>query len=82
MKSECLLELLPRRIVKDIERLTMKLRRLLSDFINVHSQLVDRLAQFRAAGLFARRRVERECRWDHYMRRFLVTVEAGGTKLV
>jgi hypothetical protein len=83
MKSEYLLKLLPRPIVKDVERLTRKLPRSLSGFINVHSQqLVDRLAQFRAAGLIARRRVGRECTWDHYVRRFLVTVEAGGIELV
>jgi len=46
------------------------------------SQLVEDPAQFRAAGLTARRRVERECTWDHYTRRLLTALEEVGIKLV
>jgi phosphatidylinositol alpha-1,6-mannosyltransferase len=45
------------------------------------AQLAEDPAPFRAAGLAARKRVERECTWDHYMERFLSALSAQGIQL-
>lgn len=42
------------------------------------SQLVDDPSAFRAAGRRARDRVERQCTWEHYMRRFVAALESLG----
>lgn len=45
------------------------------------AQLAEDPAPFRAAGVAARGRVERECTWDHYMERFLSALSAEGIQL-
>jgi phosphatidylinositol alpha-1,6-mannosyltransferase len=40
------------------------------------SQLVDNPTAFLEAGKCARNRVERQCTWEHYMRRFVATLES------
>lgn len=40
------------------------------------SQLVDDPTAFLAAGKRARKRVERQCTWEHYMRRFVAALES------
>jgi phosphatidylinositol alpha-1,6-mannosyltransferase len=47
----------------------------------VLAQLAEDTAPFRAAGIAARKRVERECTWDHYMERFLSALSAQGIQL-
>lgn len=47
----------------------------------VLAQLAEDPAPFRAAGVAARKRVERECTWDHYMERFLSALSAQGIQL-
>jgi phosphatidylinositol alpha-1,6-mannosyltransferase len=42
------------------------------------SRLVDGPAAFREMGARARERVERECTWDQYMRRFVCAMESEG----
>jgi phosphatidylinositol alpha-1,6-mannosyltransferase len=42
------------------------------------SQLVDDPTKFLAAGKRARKRVERQCTWEHYVRRFLAALESLG----
>jgi len=41
-------------------------------------RLANHPDEFREAGLIARRRVERECTWEHYMQRFSDALKAGG----
>lgn len=45
------------------------------------SSLADDPEPFRKAGQEARKRVERECTWEHYMRRFTSALEANGIRL-
>ncbi len=45
------------------------------------SSLADDPEPFRKAGQEARKRVERECTWEHYMRRFTSALEANGIHL-
>ncbi len=41
-------------------------------------RLSDCPGSFHSVGMVARARVERECTWDHYMRRFEAALEVGG----
>jgi phosphatidylinositol alpha-1,6-mannosyltransferase len=45
------------------------------------TQLADAPAAFRAAGLAARRRIERECTWEHYVQRFRAALGEQGIRL-
>jgi len=47
----------------------------------VLAQLAEDPAPFRAAGVAARKRVEHECTWDHYMERFLSALSAQRIQL-
>jgi phosphatidylinositol alpha-1,6-mannosyltransferase len=44
-------------------------------------RLANHPDEFREAGLIARRRVERECTWEHYMQRFSDALKAGGIRI-